>query len=160
MSQHRAVTLSMSDMLLYRNRKILHLPQPVFHLHLTCVGFLCTIFNSIMCLNIFFSWCLSFCVCVLALMFLASEMTSNVACDWALSAKRTLFCCQMTQKSRWESPCHFQNPALWSSVLSLLIGLTTLAHCLIHSLDTLHVSTGLSYFGMIKSLWCKRLKHL
>lgn len=50
-------------------------------------------------------------VFVPALMPLATERTINGAHDEALSAKGTLFCCQMTQKSHWEPPSAFLNPS-------------------------------------------------
>lgn len=77
---------------------------------LVWVGFTYVVLNSKAHFNM--SYC---CVCLCCFCSssnaLASERALNVAHDEAPSAKGTLFCCQMTQKSHWEPPSAFLNPS-------------------------------------------------
>lgn len=92
----------------------------------------------------------------LALMFWASEAISNNAYNYSLSAKGTLFSCRMTQKILQGASVALLKSQLFSiSVPPLLITLTSLAYCLIHSQmyhHIFHVSTNLSRVGIRQSI--------
>jgi len=149
MSQHTAVTLSVLDMLLYReNIRIIHQPprlvaylsQSVFLPHLLgcCVGRL-----SIYSIKLNYVFEHFFLVCFF--MHLCSGSNVFGFRDYIKQRLWLGSVCQrnfvlLSDDAEIPLRAYFQNPALWSGMPPLLIALTTLAYCLIPSQTSLCTS--------------------